>query len=309
MAHFGHLAKVAQRQANNVDKPPGNESETGMDRRTFLKRVGLAGLASATVGGAVYPFLEAKWCQLTRRTIQLPNLPAPFQGTTVAVLTDIHHGPFVPRAYVRHVVAMTNAMKPDIITLVGDYVHRHAHFIGPVMEELGKLRARLGCFSVYGNHDNRDYHGDEDFHSISQAALAEAKIPDLNNRGIWLECQAARLRIGGVGDLWTDRQDLDAALGNAGPRDATIVLSHNPDFVELIKDRRVGLVLSGHTHGGQVIVPAFGAPIVPSRYGQKYLHGLVRGPFCRVFISRGIGTVSPPVRFLCRPEIVLITLV
>ncbi len=138
--------------------------------------------------------------------------------------------------------------------------------------------------------------------------LADAKIPDLTNTGVWLERNGGRLRICGVGDLWTDHQDMSAALGDATESDATIVLSHNPDFVESVRDPRAGLVLSGHTHGGQVVVPGFGAPIVPSRYGQKYLHGLVQGPRCRVFVTRGVGTISPPVRFLCRPEVDLITL-
>ena len=102
---------------------------------------------------------------------------------------------------------------------------------------------------------------------------------------------------------------LKHALGDATEHDAVLLLSHNPDFVETIRDRRVGLVLSGHTHGGQIIVPGYGAPVVPSRYGQKYLYGLVQGPTCRIFITRGVGTVTPPVRFFCRPEIVLITLV
>ena len=204
---------------------------------------------------------------------------------------------------------MTNALKPDVIALAGDYVHRYASFIAPGIEELGKLKAKLGRFAVRGNHDNWNYHAHEDFEALSRAALAEAKLPDLNNTGVWLERSGTRLRICGVGDLWTDHQDLKAALGDATESDAVLLLSHNPDFVETIRDRRVGLVLSGHTHGGQVIVPGFGAPIVPSRYGQKYLHGLVQGPCCRVFVTRGIGTISPPVRFLCRPEIVLITLV
>ena len=124
------------------------------------------------------------------------------------------------------------------------------------------------------------------FQPLSRAALAEAKLPDLNNTGVWLERSGARLRICGVGDLWTDHQDLDAALGDATERDAVLLLSHNPDFVETIRDPRVGLVLSGHTHGGQIVVPGFGAPIVPSRYGQKYLYGLVQGPCCQVFVTR-----------------------
>jgi predicted MPP superfamily phosphohydrolase len=280
-----------------------------MDRRKFLKSASLAALGSVAAAGGIYPFLEAKWCRVVRRQIALPNLPPPWRGTTVALLADVHHGPFVPLAYVRHVVEMTNALKPDIVTLAGDYVHRHERYIAPGIEELAKLKSALGRFAVRGNHDNQDYHGNRGFRPLSQAALADAGIPDLNNTGVWLERSGRRLRICGVGDLWTDHQDLEAALADANERDAVLVLSHNPDFVELIRDRRAGLVLSGHTHGGQIVVPGFGAPIVPSRYGQKYLYGLVQGPCCRVFVTRGVGTITPPVRFLCRPEVVLITLV
>jgi predicted MPP superfamily phosphohydrolase len=281
------------------DEPNGAEA---MDRRKFLRRAGLAALSSMVAGG-VYPFLEAKWCRVVRRTITLPNLPRPFRGATIALLADVHHGPFVPLSYIRHVVAMTNALRPDIVALAGDYVHRHDHYIAPGIAELGQLNARLGRFAVRGNHDNQGCQ------SISRAALAAAGLTELNNRGTWLERRGARLRICGVGDLWTDRQDLDAALGDATEEDSVLLLSHNPDFVETIRDPRVGLVLSGHTHGGQVVLPGVGAPIVPSRYGQKYLYGLVQGPCCRVFVTRGVGTITPPVRFLCRPEVVLITLV
>ncbi len=274
-----------------------------MDRRRFFKKAGLTALGSITACGSAYPFLEAKWCRLTRQTIALPNLPAVFRGTTVALLADVHHGPFVPLAYIRQVVAMTNALEPDLVVLAGDYVYRHESFVAPGIEALGKLEAKLGRFAVRGNHDNRGYE------YLSRGALADAKLPDLNNRGVWIERGSSRLRICGVGDLWTDRQLLHRALDDATDRDAVLLLSHNPDFAETIRDPRVGLVLSGHTHGGQVIVPGFGAPIVPSRYGQKYLYGLVQGPCCRVFITRGVGTISPPVRLLCRPEVALITLV
>jgi uncharacterized protein len=279
-----------------------------MDRRKFLKAGGLSALGSIAAG-LVYPFLEAKWCRVVRRTIALPHLPPQFHGTTVALLADVHHGPFVPLPYVQHVVSMTNALKPDIVALVGDFVHREQKFIAPAIDELGKLRGKLGRFAVRGNHDNENYHSTQDFRALSEAALVEAKLPDLNNNGVWIERNGARLRICGVGDLWTDHQDLDTALGDAAESDAVILLSHNPDFVETMNDSRVGLVLSGHTHGGQIVLPGYGAPIVPSRYGQKYLYGLVKGPRSPVFVTRGVGTISPPVRFCCRPEVVLITLV
>src|SRR5208283_2665211 len=184
-----------------------------------------------------------------------------------------------------------------------DYVSRSSRFIAPSIEALGDLQAKLGRFAVLGNHDHWES-GPE-----SCQALDEAGITRTDNTGHWIEQEGARLRICGVGDLWTDRQDLRSALADATVDDAVILLSHNPDFAETLRDRRVGLMLGGHTHGGQVVVPGFGAPIVPSRYGQKYLGGLVQGPSCQVFVTRGVGTVSPPVRSFCRPEIVLITLV
>ncbi len=273
-----------------------------MNRRRFFKRAAWSGVGLG-MAGAVYPFVEAKWCRVTRRTITVPRLPATFLGTTVAILADVHHGPFVPLAYVRHVVAMTNALEPDLVLMVGDYVHRSERYIAPGIAALGQLRAPLGRYAVRGNHDNWESE------PLSRDALAEEKIPDLNNTGVWLVHGRDRLRVCGVGDLWTDRQDLSAALGDTNHDETALVMSHNPDFVESIRDPRVGLVLSGHTHGGQVVVPGYGAPIVPSAYGQKYLHGLVQGPSAQVFVSRGVGTVTPPARFLCRPEVVLITLV
>ena len=86
------------------------------------------------------------------------------------------------------------------------------------------------------------------------------------------------------------------------------MLTHNPDFVEQIRDPRVDLVLSGHTHGGQVVFPFVGAPVTSSRYGQKYVQGLRQGPSARVFVTRGVGTTGLPMRFGCPPEVVLITL-
>jgi uncharacterized protein len=270
-----------------------------MDRRKWIKR---AAIGSLLAGGAgVYPFLEAKWCRVRRQTVTLPNLPKPFEETTVAFLSDVHHGLFVPRSYVRSIVEMTNALKPDLVLLGGDYSYGFP-YVTPVLEDLSKLKARIGRFAVLGNHDHWDGYKE------NIEGLEAGGIPLLRNAGVWVEKGLARLRIGGVGDLWCDKQDVARALGDTTDRDASIVLSHNPDVAETLQDPRVGLMLSGHTHGGQVVVPFYGAPKVPSFYGQKYLQGLVRGPACNVFISRGVGTISPPVRLFCRPEIVLLTL-
>lgn len=272
-----------------------------MSRRHFLIRAILA-TAAVPVTGLAYTLLEAKWCQILRAPVRLPNLPDRFRGTTIALLTDIHHGPFVPLVYVRHVVRTVNRLRPDAVCLCGDYVHRDRKYIEPCIRELGRLESRFGSYAVLGNHDH--WEGADEVRS----AFARHRIPDLTNRGLWLENQGERIRLCGVGDLWEDQQDLEAALGEAERGDATLLLSHNPDYAEQIHDERVGLVLSGHTHGGQVVLPFAGAPFIPSRYGDKYLHGLVRTRTTQVFVSRGIGTITPPVRFRCRPEIALITL-
>jgi predicted MPP superfamily phosphohydrolase len=273
-----------------------------MNRRKLLKLAGLTALGSASVVG-VYPFLEAKWCHVARHTIKLPNLPASFRGLRVALLSDIHHGPFVPLAYVQCVVQLTNSLKPDLAVLTGDYVSRHYRFIEPCIESLARVRAPLGRFAVLGNHDHWESA------PATRQALRDGGITLTENTGFWITQGSYRIRICGVGDLWTDSQDPRAAIGDATGADAVIMLSHNPDVAEQLGDSRVGLMLSGHTHGGQVVLPGYGAPIVPSRYGQKYLHGLVQGPCCKVFVTRGVGTVTPPVRFFCRPEIALLTLI
>ncbi len=204
-------------------------SNMKLTRRQFLRR-GVHSCTALAVGLPVYARLEAAWCRVRRTTVTVPKLPAEFKARTIALLTDIHHGPYVSLDYVRRVVRMTNQLNPYAICLCG------------------------------------------------------------------------------VGDLWEDKQDLQAALGDAGDDDAALLLSHNPDYVEHIKDGRVGLVLSGHTHGGQVVVPFYGAPVVPSAYGRKYAQGLVRTDVTQVFVSRGIGNIAPPIRFNCRPEIALLTL-
>ena len=184
----------------------------GISRRRFLMGATLAA-AAIPVSGLAYPLLEAKWCRVLRASVRLPLLPDSFRGTTIALLTDIHHGPYVPLAYVRHVVDTVNRLRPDAVCLCGDDVHRDRSYIAPCIRELGRLESRLGSYAVLGNHDH--------WEGAAQvrAALARHRIPDLTNRGLWLENQGARIRLCGVGDLWEDRQDLDAALGEAEPGD------------------------------------------------------------------------------------------
>ena len=274
--------------------------ESPANRRSFLKK-GLVAAAAFCVAGTGYPFLEAHWLRTKRYTITVPSLGEAFSGFRIAFLSDFHHGPQIGLAPIRKAVATANRAKPDVIVLGGDYVYREPDFIRPCFDALKNLRAPLGVYAVLGNHDHYE---DPD---LTKQCIKEAGFRELTNTGQWLTRANHRLRIAGVGDLWEDKQNLEAALGDAGNEDPCILVSHNPDYVEKIANKRVGLVLSGHTHGGQVYLPGIGAPVVPSRYGNKYRYGLVKTPSTQVLVSCGIGTISPPVRFCCRPEVVVAT--
>src|SRR4051812_9794233 len=252
-----------------------------MNRRRFLKTAAAAA-AVAPLAGTCYGFAESADLRIDRQTIPLPNLPVAFRGLTVAFLTDIHLGPYVSEGYVATVVRTALALDPDLILLGGDYSHREAKYIALCFDLLANLSAPLGVYGVLGNHDYRD--GLDE----TRAGMKRAKVGELTNRGVWLTRGGSRLRLCGVDDLWHGRPDVTAAVGDATPGDAVLLVSHNPDVAETLTDRRVGLVLSGHTHGGQVTVPGYGAVVTGSRYGRKYAHGLVEAPATRVYVSAGV---------------------
>ncbi len=254
------------------------------------------------VGCVGYAFLEPHWLRVHRINFTHRDVPPGWDGATVAFLSDIHHGPFFSIERVRTVVELTNALTPDLILLGGDYVHREPIYIAPCFEELARLSAPLGVYGVLGNHD----HWEDAAETRRQTERVGINL--LENRAYWIERNGSRIRVGGVGDLWEDRQDVQATLGGTSDSDFVLLVSHNPDFAEKLKSDGIDLMLAGHTHGGQCSLFGLWAPLVPSNYGQKYRRGWVEGPHVREYVSTGIGTITPPVRFCVRPEIVLFTL-
>lgn len=273
-----------------------------MNRRTFLRTAAAGGLI-APVAAAGYGLAESTDLRVDRAAVPVPNLPAGFRGLTVAFVTDVHHGPFTSEDEVSGVVRTTLALGPDLIVLGGDYHHADGKFIPACFDRLAPLDAPLGVFGVLGNHDN--WRG----RKATQAGMKRARVEELTNAGVWLRRGNDRLRLAGVDDLLTGRVDVAAALGGVPRDDAVVLVSHNPDLAETLTDPRVGLMLSGHTHGGQVVVPGYGPPVVPSRYGMKYARGLVDAPETRVYVSAGTGMSGIGLRLNCRPEISLLTLV
>ena len=276
-----------------------------MNRRQFLRTAGagFAASATATIAAAGYGMAESTQLVVTRPTLRIPNLPSGFAGTRVAFVTDLHHGPRVSLETVASIVRTTLALEPDLIVLGGDYTSADAKYVGPAFDLLKLLRAPLGVYGVLGNHD---YHGTT--LAPTKAALARSHIAELTNRNTRITRRGESLVLAGVDDLWHGRIDLGAALSGVKPGDACVLLSHNPDVAETLTDPRVGHVLSGHTHGGQVVIPGLGAVFTPSRYGQKYARGLVQAPRVPVYVSAGTGMSAVSVRTFCPPEIALLTL-
>jgi hypothetical protein len=245
--------------------------------------------------------LEARSLHTHHIAIVSADLPASFDGLRVAFIADIHLGPYVSRANVRRMVNEVNALHPDLVILGGDYAYRDAAAIPAAFAELARLRAPLGVYAILGNHDH--YLGT----TATLQGMAAAGIRDVDNRGVWLTRGGSRLRLGGVDDLWKGAQNLPRAVGDAGEGDFVLLVSHNPDYAERLHGAQVDLVLSGHTHGGQVALPGW-APILPSNYGQKYRAGIAHTGKTTVLVTTGVGTTVVPLRLFARPEIVLLTL-
>lgn len=273
-----------------------------LTRRGFLRSVGGLALAGAT--GVGYSLWEATSIQVRHRSVAIPNLPAPFVGKTLAVLADFHLGAWSSVDFIRSIATLTNALAPDLVALVGDFAHRGTlgdRQIPLCLEALDAIRAPLGRFAVPGNHD-LFARG-----SVYREAIARTSLTDVTNAAARVDVDGASLWFAGVDDLWWGRPDQRTALGQIPAGAATILLAHNPDFAEENPDPRVGLVLSGHTHGGQIRIPGL-REWLPSRYGDKYRIGLVQGPASQVYVTAGLGTSFVPMRFRCPPEIGLLTL-
>lgn len=235
---------------------------------------------------------------LRRVDVELPvtGLPHALDGLRVGLITDIHHSETVPAADVLRAVSLVQDSRPDLIVLGGDYVSfGDRRYAGPVAELLAPLAyAPFGSFAVLGNHDD-----DREV----PAALQQRGFEVLRDQRTSLSIKGETLDLAGL-RFWTRRPaDLARVLG--GTSGTTILLAHDPRRLTEAAAFDVQLVLSGHTHGGQVLLPGVGAIA-----GRKFpiLAGTGREGNATVFVSRGVGTVYVPVRINCPPEIVLLTL-
>src|SRR5688572_6579169 len=237
---------------------------------------------------------------IEHKQIYLNRLPQAFDGFRVVQLSDVHHGPFSDRAQIERAVETANRLQPDIIALTGDYISKERHYAAPCAEMLGKLKARHGVYAVLGNHDHWT-----DAALITDLFRAEG-ITVLINEGMRFEKNGAAFWLAGVDDSMVGLEDISLALAGARDNEMKLVLAHNPIILRRAAREGVDLVLSGHTHGGQVNLR--GERSVAERPRRRLLKGLARHDDTQIYVTRGVGTVVLPVRFGCPPEVSLIEL-
>ncbi len=296
-----------------------------MNRRQFMRVFGVGALASALLGTYALAIEPLYRLRVTRYAFT-PSRWTPGLKLRVAVLADLHAcDPWMSVERIGRIVEETNALKPDVILLVGDYlsgmtlVTRHI----PPSEwaaVLAGLDAPLGRYAVLGNHD---WWEDETLQvrgsgpTMAGQALDAVGIEHLENRAVRLEKGGQPFWIAGLGDqlaftstslrrTWQGVDDLPGTLAQLTDDAPAILMAHEPDIFPEVPER-VSLTLSGHTHGGQVRLFGY-SPVVPSRYGNRYAYGHVIEEGRHLVVSGGLGCSIAPIRFGSPPEIVLLEL-
>ncbi len=237
---------------------------------------------------------------IEHQQIRLRRLPQELDGFRIVQLSDIHHSPFTSREQIERAVATANSLQPDIVALTGDYVSKERQYAAPCAELLGTLRARHGVYAVLGNHDHWT-----DAALITDLFRAEG-MTVLVNQGMRFEKNDAAFWLAGVDDTMVGLEDLPLALAGSSVDEFKLLLAHNPVILRRAAQAGVDLVLSGHTHGGQVSLRSERS--ASGRPRRRLLKGLARRGETQIYVTRGLGTVVLPVRFGCPPEVSLLEL-
>jgi predicted MPP superfamily phosphohydrolase len=280
--------------------------ENRLTRRKFIAGAALSGLASIVLADTV--FVEPRNLVARRVDVRLKRLPEAFEGFRIAQISDIHYGPYMGAAGVERAVVLAQSFHPHLLALTGDFVSHPlgrpngragARFVEPCADVLARCEVRK--VAILGNHDHWNHAG------MVEGGLKERGISVLRNAALALERGTDKLWIAGIDDAWVHAADLSLALRDIPANQATVLLSHEPDFADHASRYPVDLQLSGHSHGGQVRLPGVGALILPT-LARKYPMGLNQAGNLQVYTNVGLGVINPPVRFLCPPEVTFLSL-
>jgi len=257
----------------------------------------------------IYGYIEARSIKLKELTYQNEDIPEAFAGKKIIFISDIHSDKYFTGDDVAQLVKRINERDPDIIVIGGDNTLKDTIYSRPFFEEISKLKSKHGVYTVLGNHD---YWEDA---KLMQQGFLNCGFHICDNQSYWIKEGNDSIKIGGVGEFWEDVQIIENTVNDVKTNDFCILLSHNPDYMEMLDTELVDLMLSGHTHAGQITLFGLYAPIMPSTWhpeymqtGQKYRYGWKEKGNTKLYVTSGIGMGGLPFRFFARPEIVEITL-
>jgi predicted MPP superfamily phosphohydrolase len=250
--------------------------------------------------------IEPHQVEITHQRIIIEKLPAEFHGFRIVQLSDVHHSPFLDEDRINEAVRLANNLQPDLVVLTGDYISHSRDYIAGCARALGRLCAAQGVFAVLGNHD----HWTDG--AMMRDALADHGIRVLCNESTRIDKNASHIRLAGVDDMMVHLDDLTKALEGSDSDEARILLSHNPAIIREAARAGVDLVLSGHTHGGQINWRLLTGrkDRKTARWLRRPSRRLIRGHAqlgaTQLYVNRGLGTVVVPLRYGCPPEITLL---
>jgi len=279
-------------------------SQTKLTRRAFLTR-GAFGASGLFGGGAMLSlFGERNRPRVYQVPIAIPNLPRELNGLRICQISDLHRGPLITEQYLRAAVERVNGLRPDLTVVTGDFVSDSNRYAESCAAALAPLRAPLGVYGVLGNHD----YWTEDVGKVTDA-LTRTGMQMLTNRSVRLRTRDRDWWLCGADDGWAGKPDLGLALQDVPTGAFKMLLWHEPDLADQAARHGVPLQLSGHSHGGQCLLPGR-RPLVGPLHGTKYPVGLrqVENSTTQVYTNVGLGVIWPPIRINCPPEISLITL-
>ncbi len=274
--------------------PPASPA-TRFTRRDILRGLGVAGVGVATGAGAHGFLYERHHIGVTREELPVAGWPEALSGLRIGLLSDLHRSGTVSHQMAVSAVSALMAASPDLIILGGDYVtNRDRRFVERAAEALGGLSAPLGVFAVLGNHDDeRD----------STVALTAKGFTMLRDARTQITIRGETVDLAGL-RYWTRRmEDITRVIRGASPN--LILIAHTPKRLWEAAALSVPLLLCGHTHGGQIVLPGLGA--VAARE-FPVVQGRARRENTTIFVTRGVGTIYVPVRINCPPEVALLTI-
>lgn len=312
------------RPPDALDQPllppaPGDPAPVAQSKRRFTRRKALATLlgGGTAVGGTYALGVEPNW--FDHQTLRLPLLPAGSARVKILHLSDFHASLSTPLSRIDRAIAEGLERQPDCCVITGDFITQSLDQPLDYAKTLRALSSAVPTYAVLGNHDGGSGwdgttgHCPPD-HIALDAMLADAGVELLHNRAAIARHHGTEVMLVGTGDLWQEECDVPAAFADRqrlidqGARPAcTVVLTHNPDAREEMPDEPWDLALTGHTHGGQVVIPFLGAPLLPVK-DRRFAQGLVPWKGRLVYVTRGVGSLLS-LRVNCPPEITHVELI